>query len=350
VSANRIHQWLDQAGLPWRSSRAELVRRFGITHGPWSHWDEVFLAIDLPPFPDLIMPLSFRCDDRAHPDQPPLSLSGYLHRGKSAETHLQDAHDAVAGILGPGTYEDISVNARSWVWRDGAASLKLTAFPPRLQKFGGENEWHAREPRLKTACSISIETGYLPPCSPEEVAWISAAVPGFDLKAPDFAKVARVWRPRPPAPEQPGWLARLFGAKPPEPPPLPPQPALPTVEDWLAGLPPSFLTLHYHRLPPAGIGRLYGQAVRSPDGQHILLCKGPLLVIPVADIRCVRLSVYPYERSPGCESILELVCAPATPEGPPCMVQIDGADGANTLDAFAADLARWIDVPLERND
>lgn len=339
---NPIHHALDQLGMPWRSTRAELANRFGVQQCYWSLDDVVELAISPKPFPGMVAPVSFRTDGDCSIHVPPLRFHAYADPHNDALRNLDAVRAVIEPLLGPGQYQDQSVNARGWEWECGPASITLYAFPPKLQDHDTSNSYHEREPRLTIACSISIDTGYRPPLSEEEQGWIDGFVPAIRISD---SGLPRTWTRRPRQTE-PSWLARFFGTRAqPSAPPLPAPVMDNDVQTILANLRVDETALEYTREPPPGVAAVHGWLGQSPGGEAIIYCDMALRIIPRSHIVGIRLSRYEPERGngPG-DAIIDFICH--TPEAEREVTLVRSA-GIASLDELANEVAAWLTLPLE---
>lgn len=346
---NRLQQYLSAIGLPWRDSRADLAARFDIRRCAWSLDEVVELGlVPPPPFPGLIRPLQFRLEPSRCQEVPPLHFSGYADPHRDAMRNLHAVTDAAAAVLGPGEYDDTSVNARSFAWQCGPTRLQLYAFPPKLQDRRTRNRWHEREPRLRQACSISIESGYRPPLLPQESGWVDSFVPGVALHDGRVPRIATRQTPRP-TPRRPGWLDRLFGASA-RPGPTLPQPAWTNPIQALVGNSrANELGLEYTREPPPSIDRVFGALGASPGGEALIWCYDQLRIVPRAHVRALRLDRCEPERGGAGEALLVL-CCDRPGEAGHVELPLARRYGLDSLDELAPPVAAWLEMPLEVQD
>lgn len=327
---NKIRQWLDDAGLPWRKSRGELGEQFGITRCSWSTYDTVLIGIEPPPLPFMLRPFSFWHEPRFAADLPPLSISAHVWQNDDARRNLDIVHTALTHHLGAAS-PDNSSNTFGWRWRDGAASVSIICWPPRLQQHYGTNHWHEREPRLKTACSVTIDTGFRLACSPTELIWLEQAQPVFILPVSPLDS----WFSPPPPPPR-GLLSRFLGK-------APPPPSPPSIIDSLAALRVSEPELAYVRQPPPFIERLHGGVFLSGDRAMIAFGVGQLKILPLADVQTVRLDTIAPSRGSG-RKIIELACRRANSPDSRCTIMTSGYQ--DDLEQTAEALAQLIARPL----
>ncbi|AHE52881.1 hypothetical protein [Sphingomonas sanxanigenens] len=307
---NRIQALLDTLGLPWRESMATLAARYGVQPDTWlrSRIPVVLLGLEQPPLPGLLRPLLFQMDPDHDASLPPASFMGYIWAGKRvsllprdwARQSLELARQALEPALGEPRPDDTS-NTYGWRWQFGPSQISIACFPPLLQQWGGRNSVHEAEPRTKTACHITIQTGYRPPCSAAERAAVAAFVPALPLG----------------------------GAY---------DPAI------VATRPLSQYALDYVRAPVPGFARAVGQIGRSPDGQLLIFATSELRIVPVADVLAVDVErILPARGSGGAH--VRLACA--RDGGRPRHIELYGQYGvpADSLNDAGQRIADWIGTP-----
>ena len=339
---NAIQRWLDAAALPWRETRRELIERFGLTQCAWFEHEVVLLDVAPPPLPGLLRPMAFRQENWCDPAVPPTLFCGTVWESDDAMRNLKIAAERFAVVLGPGTREDHTTNARGFSWRFGRSCVRLCCFPRKLQTIKLENDSHRREPRLITGCDVRIETGYLPSCSPQELEWIERFVKFRAIDA-DL--------PRPPVaaskPAGRSWFDWLFGKKPPEsPPPSPESFTSPeAIRAAITGNQTDERGLPFFREPPASVHRVFGSLGASPDGGTLIFCNSTLCLVPKSDVQSVGLGrLLPGRGGGNGFERIELICrSPGMKIEIPLHLMTGGLHG---LDDVAGEIARWIGCPL----
>lgn len=133
--------------------------------------------MDPPPLDGLLAPFSFQAFDLYSPQMPPGRLSAHVWRGDDARDNLAWAVQQLAPVLGKSGITRPTANTLQVEWRNGYASVVLHAFPPDLQGFTLTNPAHQRDPRLVTACSIEVLTGWRLPLSAQEAQWLANSIP-----------------------------------------------------------------------------------------------------------------------------------------------------------------------------
>lgn len=246
ASGAPITAWLDDIGLPWSDSRAALTARFGVERDPAYEWNIVPIATDRPAAPGLISPLHVQADHFAAPDLPATSFSAVSWLENDARRNIAAVAQALAEFLGPAPVGR-EANVLTCAWREGAASVRLTAWPPDLQSHLSVPAWE-RDPRLATACHLHIQTGWRRPLSDADRVAIDGFVPLVDL---------------------------------------PLNPAL--TSERIATDPPAESELDIARDPGGLEQTLFGQLGRSADAGLLIVCTAQLYLIPTTDV--LRLEV-----------------------------------------------------------
>jgi len=236
--------WMDAAGLPWRATRGDLAARFGVrTDNPYQ-WELVSLDIRPPPLDGMLWPFGFQSFERYNPAMPPERLSTHVWVKDDAEANIGYAAAQLARVLGEQPVVD-RYNTRYAAWRWGSTLVSLTAWPAAMQS-GPElfNPAKDRDPRLKTACSVSVQTGWRPSLSARERAWLEGFVP---------MGATRNWisaQPKDPA-------NRVLYAE---------------------------TLLEFMRHPPADVERFRGMFGLSNDGDALIACDDALYVVPLTQV------------------------------------------------------------------
>lgn len=243
-----IRAWLDAVGLPWRESRAKLIERFGVRRDPNYAWEVIEVATAAPIAPGLIGPLSAQAFPGFPMDAPATGYSAAAWLEPDARRNLARTAEALAAALGPAAVGR-SANVVTCGWRQGSASVRLTAWPADLQSDRGSIPAWEREPRLADACHIHIDTGWRAPLTDAE----RAAIKGFvEIAAPPSLR---------------GYRA-----------------------EEMAGRAAAESELDVVRAPEAGMAeRLFGRIGLSADGATLIACADQLRLVPMAEV--LRLEV-----------------------------------------------------------
>jgi hypothetical protein len=159
IAGNEIWQFLQSIDLPWCQSREVLKKRFGRRFDPDDSTPVTDVPVQLPLWQNLFEPLHFRHRDPCREDLPPTSFVGSLHIADKVDINFFHLKHGLEALLGAGDSASVA-NTIGWRWHDGPADISITAWPPELNTQYGENAYHTREPRLITACSIYINTGF----------------------------------------------------------------------------------------------------------------------------------------------------------------------------------------------
>ena len=297
--------WLDAVGMPWRSNRAELAARFGVRPDNPYRWSLVSLDVQPPPLDGMLWPFGFQAFERYNPAMPPERLSTYVWVADDAEANMGHAAAQVARVLSPQPVVD-RYNTRRVEWRWDATLVTLIAWPPAMQSGPAlSNPAHDRDPRLRTACSVSVQTGWRPPLSVRDRTWLDGFVP---------MGPTRNWvsgEPQDPA-------NRILSAE---------------------------TLLEFMRDPPADVARLRGAFGLSVDGEALVICDDALFVIPLAAVNGFEVRrTLPAKGGGGSE--LFAVCATGYAACPSKTVPVAKGSGADDLNKVAADLAAATGKPF----
>jgi hypothetical protein len=180
VSSNPIHQLLDDLCVPWQLSRTALAERYGIHQHPAYQWDVIAIETSPPIMRGLMWPLDVQVRPQFSPAMPATNFSAIARIGDDARENLRHSLEQLEPRLGMPEVAD-SANTLGKRWTFGAASLSITVWPPELQppelRLARVNPSHQREPLLKTACHLSIETGWQAAASPAELTQLASFVP-----------------------------------------------------------------------------------------------------------------------------------------------------------------------------
>jgi hypothetical protein len=298
-SGNRIHQLLASAGIDWRQPISSFIERYGVTRCPWLEIDIVLVAEGEPILHGLLRPLEFRVRPDWAVDQPPLDFFGLVSVASDWAANFDAAQSELAAKLGTAESDD-NANSRARRWRNGNAEIEIRSWPPELQ-YPSINYMHERDPRTKTACHVTIATGYRPECTPAERELLNS-----------FCEVARL--------------------------PLAPL----RISEG-----PSQYELEYYRALPSDLGRLAGRIGRA--GDRLFWARRDLHAVPFEEIRNVKLIRCHPARGPGYGAV-ELVCASSAADGREKTLQLGTDPAPDGLDEWAAALADSLGRPLAIED
>lgn len=311
TSTNPIQFWLDDAGIGWRVPRAELAARYGISKANPYRWNRVAFDLAPPPLDHLLMPLGYEEAGVEPLHLPPVRFTAQLYVGKNCAANIHNAAAQFAAILGAAPVRR-QFNTLKAVWVHGLSEISLTVWPPGLQAGGPlKNEAHEREPRLKTACSVEILSGWRVPLSPYEKYWMSHATP-----------IARVYH---------GPIDAVPGAYPHD---------MTGIARHMTGG-----ALEFIRIAPPDLAIPAGHFGVSDDGAVLIVNHHLLQIVPVtqvAEIAVVRL--LPAKGGGG--SWLELRCRAHDGERSGKTVLLAQGQKPDDLTALAEQLAYKIGKPL----
>lgn len=300
--------WLDAVGLPWRATRGELAARYGVRADNPYRWDLVSLDVRPPPLAGMLWPFSFQAFPRYSPAMPPVTLSTHVSVGGDAEANIGSAAERFARHLGAKAVTD-QYNTQTVGWRWGTASVRLLVWPPGMQTGPRlSNPAHGRDPRLVTACSVTVQSGWRPPLSARERTWLDGFVP-----------MGRT-RPGMPAPrpaDHEGWFPET--------------------------------QLEFMRELPADVARFRGAFGLSADGEALIACDDALYVIPLAQVAAFEV-VRTLPAKGGGGSDLSARCVTGYEACPTKSVRVAQGARADDLNEVAARLAKAAAKPLDLGD
>lgn len=163
-SPERLHAHLNKIGFAWTESRADLAKRYGIKFHPAFEWNVVEVLSRRPFVRGMIWPLSY-FPEPGNPSMPPDQFQGYIYYCDNPQKNLCQTVRRLRYFLGPG-----NKNGTGHVWNFGIASVQLIVWEHRKKELDlSDNPIYEREHKLKTACHITVNTGYRPPLSFAEI-------------------------------------------------------------------------------------------------------------------------------------------------------------------------------------
>lgn len=297
---NAILAMLDAASIPWTTSRAALMDRFGVRQDPWFGSEIVLLDTPRPLLDGLLRPIEIAASPRYAPGLPPTCLVGFVRRSDDALDTLALAAASLSARLGEGRSCD-SANTRGRQWRHGESTVELICWPAALQRPGLQIQAHEREPRLAAACHLCIRTGYRPPATPEE----QAALDGFE-------EIGRLTE------------TRMRGT----------------------GDAASEYELEFVRSPVADAERFAGRIGLSRG--HLIFGRDQLYIVAAERILRFELLHLLPARGPG-GALLSVHCATGITAWPEKRLEITTALGLDRAEALASRLSQATGKPLERS-
>ncbi|WP_284946634.1 hypothetical protein [Acidisoma cladoniae] len=305
IADHPLADWLDAACPPWRATRADLAAQYGVrTDNPY-RWALVTLDVAPPPLSGMLWPFGFQAFARYAPAMPPVTLSTQISVGGDAEANIRVAATEFARHFGPRPIIDRN-NTRAVSWQWGAASVTLTVWPPSRQSGPkAEIPAHGRDPRLITACAVTVRTGWRPPLSPRDTVWLESFAP---------MGATRNWTPVKPRAN----LAETVFVE---------------------------AQLEFMREPPSDLARFRGVFGLSEDGQGLIVFEDAFCVIPVTQIAAFDvIRLRPARFSGG--STLSARCDTGYAAFPTKTVHVAQGEHADDLNDIAATLAAVTGKPL----
>ena len=181
TTTNRIHDWLQSIGVTWLTPRSELVAKYGVSQHPAYEWPVIQLNDATQGLSELTSPIWARAWGDECPIYPATEWSAETSLGDDSHLNIERTAAEIAATLGDAAIYPVN-NTLSCTWMDGSARVQLMAWPPEMQRhYLGPNSAHERDPRLVTACHVTIHTGWLPNPSEKELEWLQTFQPLFDL-------------------------------------------------------------------------------------------------------------------------------------------------------------------------
>lgn len=163
-SRQGLYRWLDEHGVPFRSSVTDLVLRYG-DHA--CLWPEGAREVNLPAAPPLLShlahPLSTRVLSPGRNQLPPRRLTGYIRHSDTAAANLALLVPQITAVFGPSRHTT-SMVADGHRWTDPLdARCKVTVRADHRVP-APKNRLDRRIPGAATQASVIIEPDFpLPP-------------------------------------------------------------------------------------------------------------------------------------------------------------------------------------------
>jgi hypothetical protein len=301
---NPVHRLLDAAGVPWRLSRLELEERYGISKHPAYGWDVINVKTRAAIVDGLIYPLSIQVFPQFSTAYPATEFWSACYFGNDERQNIRRATKQLTRSLG-----EIPIapryNTIHCEWSFGATAVSLTTWPADMQRDPApSNPAHKKDPRLAKGCHIAIRTGFRPPLTPIECAWLGSFVPISPIQVPHNVTAAGI-----------------------------------------ASTAAHQSELEFVREPGANLEQVFGQIGRSNDGAALIFCNAQLYVIPVTDV--VGFCAERMQRAKGRGgSYLQVECRThyAGPETK--KLTICSADGPDDLNELTQKIAAVIGKPF----
>jgi hypothetical protein len=285
-------------------TRGALAERYGVRRHPAYGWDVIEIPTSPAIAPGLTSPLNAQQLPAFSPHVPAARFSAVAWLSPDARENLRRTAEHFAERLGEAPIADRN-NTAQCEWRSAAASLTLLAWPAELQRHRLVNPAHDRDPRLAIGCHIEVLTGYRPPVSPEEQAWLDSFQPAARFH---FGPNARA--------------------------------------DIAATAPASENELEFVREPPVHFNRYVGRIGLSADGRALIFCGEQLYLIPMSQVTGLFVERVLPAKGPGGSDLIVL-CRADYPEYPIKRLHVCSSGATDGLDDFATSLAATLDKPVE---
>ena len=293
---------LDAIGLPWRETRATLMRRYGVTRNAAYQQDNVEVPGRLAP--NLMWPMCMSTFDGFAPNLPAGRFFSAAYVLGDVRANVEATAKHLATFLGPAEIE-IKPNTLTCEWQSGPACIRLIGWPPEMQGPRLHNAAHGREPRLITACHVEVMTGFRLRPTPKEESWLQNFVP--------LGMLSGAWR-----------LASGDVEK----------------------ITPQESQVEFIREPGGHVGRILGQFGSTPDRDALIYCSSQLYLIPamaIAGFRAER--ILPAKGGGG--SSLTVTCLTGEPAVPRKTLTMTYGDTPDGLNALGAEIAAFFAKPFE---
>ena len=170
-----ILRLLDDWRLPRHETRMEVEARYGVLPDPIYGWPSLIL-VDAEPLPGALAPWTANAFERIPPQFPITRFTALAWFEDDAHENVRRTADHLAASLGPAPIGQ-QWNTVAAKWRSGLAEVSLTAWPPDWQSRDLQNPSHEREPRLRTACHVTLTTGFRLGLSGTEREWVEGFRP-----------------------------------------------------------------------------------------------------------------------------------------------------------------------------
>jgi len=301
-----IRALMDSSGIPWRLPRSELATRYGVRPHPAYGWDVIEIETPHSFFPNLLWPLSVQAFPNFSTRMPATEFSSHIYVDADARTNLSVAEKRLTDLLGQGNSHNSSSNTLVRYWKFGAAKAELMVWPPDLQQWPMTNPAHEREPRLKTACHLAINSGYRIPCSAHELAMLQT----FELIS-------------------------AIGVK-------------ESTRSHVRDSPAHQSELEFVREPHSEAMNLFGLLGRSADDATLIFFNSQLYLVPMTDVIGFRVARVRPAKGPG-GSHLHVECRTSC-EAATKSLLITSADGVEDLKRVAAKVSGATGRPFKLDD
>jgi hypothetical protein len=302
---NPIRDLLTEAGIPWLRPRADVARRYGVRPHPAYGWNVIEIDGSQSLLNGLLWPLSALAMPQFSPRMPIMEFSGIASIGDDARANLRHVVEQLHPRLGEPAAADAS-NTLARRWACGSASLRLTVWPPELQRYPATVPAHSREPRLRSGCHVWFKTGFRILPSALEQAWLESFIAIGDIPNASAAD------------------GRFSSA-------------------------PEESEVEFVREPVGDMSRLVGRIGRSADGAALILCRDQLDLVRMNDVIGFEVERATPARGSG-GARLYVLCRSDCPGVPTKRLAVASAPGADDLNHFTETVATATGKPFKLGD
>ncbi|NTB87984.1 hypothetical protein G6M78_22750 [Agrobacterium tumefaciens] len=164
--SNPIIKLVDDWRLPRTETRSLVIQRVGISPDPFYRGDTILLP-EAVALPGTMSAWSASAFEGIPPQFPISRFSTLIWFDDDAHGNLRRTAEYLSEFLGSAQIGQ-RWNTLVASWKCGLAEINLMSFPPEWQSGNLQNDAHEREPRLRTACRVSVATGLVVPPNEEE--------------------------------------------------------------------------------------------------------------------------------------------------------------------------------------
>ena len=180
---NPLFDHLDECGIDFRKPMSELIDIHGWRNCGWSDdLNYCELQSDVPFVCGLAHPLVFQFFSGVSSPLPANFFKSYIRSSADCHENYRFAEVQLKNIFGDG--EDCSSsNTRSFRWRFGMSSVRITIFPPELNRSRRENSRHRKIENSQNECTVSMELNWARDVTNAERDWLVSYTPFYTKTA-----------------------------------------------------------------------------------------------------------------------------------------------------------------------